>query len=110
MIAEIIKKYLQLKFEDIIEKDIQKISSFAAVLTAIIFLMICFLLFFLFSTFALALFISKYMGESYWGFLIVSIFYLFVGFLFWIFKNSLVKEPLSKTLYKGFKDRFMPKI
>lgn len=104
-----IKDYLQFKFEAIIEKDIEKISSFFAVLTGIIFLMICFLLFFLFSTFALALFISKQMGENYWGFLIIAAFYLFTGFMFWIFKNSLVKKPLSKTLYKGFKDSFMSK-
>jgi hypothetical protein len=109
MIVEMIKNYLQLKFEAIIEKDIEKIAAFAAVLTGIIFLMVCFLLFFLFSTFALALFISKYLGENYWGFLIIAVFYLFTGFLFWIFRNALVKKPLSKTLYKGFKDSFMSK-
>jgi hypothetical protein len=107
MIIEMIKNYLQLKFEAIIEKDIEKISAFSAVLVGITFLMICFLLSFLFSTFALALFISKYVGENYWGFLIISGFYLFVGYMFWIFKNSLIKKPLSKTLNKGFKDSFI---
>ncbi len=109
MIVEMIKNYLQLKFEAIIERDIEKISSFAAILTGIIFLMLCIVLFFLFSTFAMALFISKHLGENYWGFLIISVFYLFSGWMFWIFRNNLVKKPLSKTLNKGFKESFISK-
>ncbi len=109
MIAELIKDYLQLKFEAIIEKDIDKISTFAAVLAGILFLMISFLLFFLFSTFALALFLSEYLGKDYWGFLVLAFFYLLSGWIFWSLRNALVAKPLSKTLNKGFKDSFLKK-
>jgi hypothetical protein len=106
MITELIKNYIKLKFEKIIERYIDKVSSFASVLIGILFLILSCLLFFLFSTFALALSISEYLGKNYWGFLIISLFYLFVGIVFWLLKNTFVKRPLSKTLTKAFKGNF----
>jgi hypothetical protein len=110
MIAELIKSYIRLKFEKIVTKEIEKVASFASVLIGVIFLMLTFLLFFLFSTFALALYISEFLGENYWGFLIMSLFYLFAGFIFWLFKNTFVKRPLSKTLNKAFNESFNTEI
>jgi hypothetical protein len=104
MITELIKNYIKLKFDKIIERDIDKLSSFVAVLMGLIFIMLSCLLFFLFSTFALALFLAEYLGKNYYGFLAIAFFYLIIGYVFWLCRDIFIKQPLAKMLDRAFKN------
>ncbi|MEO8173003.1 MAG: phage holin family protein [Sediminibacterium sp.] len=43
---------------------------------------------------ALALFVAKLTGNSYWGFLVVSILYLLLAWFNWRLKNRLFRFPI----------------
>ena len=69
-------------------------SSLAAKL--LIFLLIT--IFMLFVNIALALWIGKELGESYYGFFVVAAVYFFLGILIYLFRNNLIKHPVSNYI------------
>jgi len=46
----------------------------------------------------LALWIGELMGKSYYGFFIVGGFYAIVGLIVHLFKDDLIKEPISNSI------------
>lgn len=71
------------------------IFSNLAVKLSITFVVVIFLLFI---NIGLAFFLGKYLGEVYYGFLAVGLFYLFVSIILFIFKNAWIKNPVSNFI------------
>jgi hypothetical protein len=82
---------LQLKA---IEKSADLISSFVAQIAIIAVALL--------ATFAInigiALWIGKLLGNSFYGFYVVGLFYTIVALLLYTFKNSWIKGPLHNSL------------
>ena len=55
-------------------------------------------LFALFLNIGIALMLGDILGKSYYGFLIVSGFYLIAGIVFYFFLNKWIKKPLSDLI------------
>ncbi|WP_309609972.1 hypothetical protein [Flavobacterium sp.] len=54
--------------------------------------------FFLFLNIGLAFWVGELLGKSYYGFFVIAGFYAFIGIIFNIFKNSLIKEPIKNSI------------
>lgn len=98
-----IREYIKVTLVKLEDKAIDKVSGLAAALFGLIFLLLTFSLFFIFSTIALALFIGSLLGNHYWGFLIISLFYLAAGILLWTFRKKLIKRPVARILANALK-------
>jgi hypothetical protein len=59
-----------------------------------------FVLFSLFLNIGIALLIGEYLGQFYYGFFIMAVFYLIVGFIFILFQQVLIKNPVCNFMIK----------
>jgi hypothetical protein len=59
-----------------------------------------FVLFSLFLNIGIALLIGEYLGQFYYGFFIMAVFYLIVGFIFILFQQELIKNPVCNFIIK----------
>lgn len=94
------KKYINLKldlYNLILNEKLAKISSFFFTLASLIIL---FSLFLFFVSFSFVYWYGSTDGELHHGFLIVGIFYLFVGILVFLFRKKLILNPLISKLTK----------
>lgn len=90
--AEIYSKTsLELLKYNAIFKSADIFSNVAVKLVIILFVVI----FSLFLNIGFALWIGKYLGETFYGFFVVAFVYLFFGILFYFFRNSWIKNPVS---------------
>lgn len=71
------------------------IFSCLAVKLAITIVVVIFLLF---ANIGLALFLGDYLGEMYYGFVAVGGAYLFIAIVLYIFKDDLIKNPVSNFI------------
>lgn len=78
------------------EIDGLSISSIAVRILLLSF----FMLFSLFLNIGIALMIGKYLGQFYYGFFIMSGFYVLVGFIFYLYQQSLIKNPVCNFIIK----------
>jgi hypothetical protein len=65
-----------------------------------IVLMGVFVLFSLFLNIGIALMLGKYLGQFYYGFFVMAGFYILVGFVFILFQQELIKNPVSNFLIR----------
>ena len=77
-----------------IYKSADIISSFAVRIT----LSAVFLLFLLFVSIGLSLWIGDCLGATFYGFFIIALCYLFFALVIYIFKNEWIKKPLSNLI------------
>jgi hypothetical protein len=59
-----------------------------------------FVLFSLFINIGLALMIGEYLGEFYYGFFIMAGLYVLLGFIFILFQQELIKNPVCNFIIK----------
>ena len=55
-------------------------------------------IFLLFVNIGLALFLGNYLGEVYYGFIVVGLAYLFIAITLFIFKEEWIKNPVSNFI------------
>jgi len=94
------KNYINLKldlYNLILNEKLAKISSFFFTLASLIIL---FSLFLFFISFSFVYWYGATKGELHHGFLIVGLFYFVIGFLVYIFRKSLILNPLISKLTK----------
>lgn len=99
-IFEKVENYTKTTFELHKLKFIGKSSSVVSILLLYVTLFIIALFFVSFINIALALLIGKWIGIYYLGFLIVSLFYLFIACLVYIFKDEISKKFQDNILLK----------
>lgn len=54
--------------------------------------------FIVFFNVAMALLLGDVLGSTYKGFLVISLFYLIVGFILFVFSSSIIKNPVSNLI------------
>lgn len=99
-IFEKVENYTKTTFELHKLKFIGKSSSVVSILILYVTLFIIALFFVSFINIALALLIGKWIGIYYLGFLIVSLFYLFIACLVYIFRDEISKRFQDTILLK----------
>ncbi|HLF45652.1 MAG TPA: hypothetical protein VI548_04470 [Chitinophagaceae bacterium] len=57
-------------------------------------------LFLLIINIGIALYLGDLLGKTYYGFFIVAVFYLVLGFVFYSFLHQWIKKPLSELIIK----------
>jgi len=77
-----------------LDKSADVASSFVSWLIIIMVL----LLFFLALNIGFGLWIGELLGKDYLGFFVVAGFYALLGLVFIIFRNCLVKKPVSNSI------------
>ena len=92
--------YLETRIEitklKIAEKSSDVISSLVTRLILIAFF--SFILIML--NIGLGLYLGSVLGKSYYGFFVLTGFYLIIGTLFYLFRNKWIKEPISNVIIK----------
>ncbi len=100
-----VKEYMNNRINTVKLNTAEKGSKLMANMITMAVSILIFGLFVLFISLALAFVIGKAIGELYWGFLIVSGFYLILGILVFVFREKLLRLPilnaLLKQLFKG---------
>lgn len=77
-----------------IYKSADVISTLIARFVVIVFIT----LFFLTLNIGIALWIGETLGKSYYGFFIVAGFYVLVGILLYVFRNTWIKQPFRDSI------------
>jgi hypothetical protein len=77
-----------------IKKSAEVISGIASGLALTVLLSICFLVF----NIGVAIFLGKMTGETYYGFFIVSGFYLLLALIVYIFRKQWIKTPIAHSI------------
>ena len=77
-----------------IDKSADVLSTLSARLTIVVFIVV----FFLILSIGMALWIGETLGKSSYGFFIVAGFYALAGILFYVFRNTWVKEPIRNSI------------
>lgn len=79
-------------------KAIEKLADVSSNLVSNIVIILCFALFFMMLNVGLALWIGDLLGTAYLGFLIVAGFYLLLLLVVYALRDSIIKEPISKSI------------
>lgn len=74
-------------------------DAFYIIILSTIFLLILWFFLILFS-FAIAFLIGDWLDSLFLGFLIVSLFYIFIGVITWLIKDRFIKVPLLRLFLK----------
>lgn len=99
-----LKEYATLRIRLAELKASSKGSLLASSLVTIIILFIFGFFFVLLFSIGIAFLIGSYLGEWYWGFLLVAAFYLVVGIACFAFKNKWIRRPLNDLIIKEMFD------
>ena len=83
-------------------KAVDKTASVAATGTWSILLFLVAILFVLMLSIGAALWVGEKMGKSYYGFFIVSLFYVLLALILFAFKKPMVKTPIVNYIIKTF--------
>jgi hypothetical protein len=80
---------------------LEAVSKSANIISSMVVRLIVFLvgvLFFLFLNLGIALLLGEWLGKLYYGFFTMSLFYSILIGLFLLFKNQLVKNPITNFI------------
>ncbi len=95
-----IKEYSTARIELIKLNLVEACAKAIASLTSSLILFVTFFAFFVFASFALALFIGKMLGDYYLGFAIISGVYLLLFFITLLVRKKLIERPILNQMIK----------
>ena len=93
-----VKEYTETSIELYKLNAIDVTADVVSSIASRIVLVLAFSLFTLFVNIAISLFIGNLLGAYYWGFLIVSGFYLVISVILYYYGGKLVIEPISNLV------------
>jgi len=93
-----ITQYVDLRLDYLKIEGIDVFSTIASKLLMVVLALLFGIIFTSFLLFALAFFLGEILGANYWGFLIVAGIFLLFALLFFVFRKSLIQNPLVNTL------------
>jgi hypothetical protein len=99
--VELVEKseaYIKSSLELIRLKTIDQTAEIASSLTSKIVVILFIAMFFFTLNIGASLWLGAILGKNYLGFLIVSGVYLFLGLLFYIFRERWIKTPVSNSI------------
>ena len=97
-----LRKYIDSEINLARLKVAAKTSRLFSNFLAVLFFISVFLFFLLFFSFAIAWLIGEWTGKIWIGFLVVSAFYLALGFIGWFSREKLLRIPLMNFLIRHF--------
>lgn len=97
---EKIQAYIKTTIELTKLKLLEKVTGIASSVVSRVSVVLVFALFFFVLTIGIALYLGELLGKSYYGFFIVSGFYLVLGILFRLFLHKWLKKPISDLIIK----------
>ena len=101
-----IKEYANIRKELAILTVAEKTSTAAAGVAAGSILAILGLFVFFFASLTLGFYLSELIGNTYSGFLIITVFYLVVALIVYFTQENMIKKPIENGMIKKiFKDR-----
>jgi ABC-type multidrug transport system permease subunit len=95
-------EYAKTRLDLIKLKAVDKSSDIVSSVLSFIPLVLIAALVFFFLNIGLALLVGDLLGKSYWGFLILTLVYVIVGFLLFKQRDKWVKIPFANMLIKKF--------
>jgi hypothetical protein len=104
ILKDFIKDHMQATLSKLEDKMIDKVAAISAIILGMAFLIFTFALFFIFVSIGLAIWIGDYFDNLWLGFLLVSLWYLFFGTIFWVFRRTLIKRPIARMLKRSIKE------
>lgn len=75
-----------------------KVSTVFSKLAVKLVLFFIVVLFLLMANIGVAMLVGDYLGKSYYGFFVVAFFYCLAGLVIYIFRNQLIKNPISNFI------------
>ena len=104
-LVEKVTEYIKVRKELVLLKTVDKGSQIFANLLSDVLVLVFTILAFLFGSFALSLYLSEILGNSYSGFLVVAGFYLLVALVLYSIKDKyLEKKIMNVIIAKFFRD------
>jgi hypothetical protein len=95
-----VKEYINTRVELTKLRLAEKTSLVIGNLIAVIIVVLLFLFFIVFGSFAGAWALSDWIGKPYSGFLIVAGFYLLLGIIVWIARGKLIRFPVMNAIIR----------
>lgn len=95
-----LKAYVNTEIELAKLKTAEKLSKLFSNFIAAIFLGAVFSLFLLFISFSVSYLLGEALGKMWLGFLIVSLFYLALGFVGWYAREKLLRVPIMNMIIR----------
>ncbi len=83
-------------------KAVDKTAALASNGAWSVCLFILAILFLLMVNIGLALWVGELMGKTYYGFFIVSLFYILLALILFVFRKQLIKTPMINFIIKSF--------
>lgn len=99
-ITENIREYVQLKIDILKITLTEKVARLASFIVLMLIFFIVFLLFSLFLSLSFIFWFREHAGPAYVGAIIVAAFYIILGGLIFLLRNSLFINPLISQLSK----------
>ena len=90
--------YLETRVELIKLKAVRKSSDLISALVTKIVIFIISIIFLIVLNIALGLWLGEMMNKEYYGFFTLAGFYLFLGIIFYAFRNKWLKTPISNSI------------
>lgn len=81
-------------------KAIAKAAETGSSLITVIAIVCCMAIAILILSIGAAFWIGSALGNTGVGFLIIGVFYLLTGFLIWLFRRKLIKQPISNLIIR----------
>ncbi|HXD91649.1 MAG TPA: hypothetical protein VNX01_00470 [Bacteroidia bacterium] len=92
--------YIETKFNLLKLQTVDKAADVISSLICILVIVLIFLVFFFTINIGLALWIGTLLGKAYYGFFIISAFYVILGSIIYLLKNKLIKTGISNLIIK----------
>jgi hypothetical protein len=92
------EEYGKTTFELYRLKLVDSVTELVSVVTSKLSVLIVLLVFVLMLSVGLALFLGEVLGKTYYGFFIVSGFYLLVGIVLHVFMDKWIRAPISESI------------
>jgi ABC-type uncharacterized transport system fused permease/ATPase subunit len=97
-ITDSLKEYVDIRVEDAKLRLAEKSSGLVANLIARIVVIVAFSLALVFLSIALAIGLANWWGQMWLGFLVVGGIYIFLGWLVWALRESLIHIPMMNNI------------
>jgi membrane-bound ClpP family serine protease len=99
-----IKSYVETRIDLLRLKAIDKSSSILSLVISLFIVILFGFLAFILLNVGIALLLGDLLGKSYYGFLIVAVFYLITGLVIFKFHDKWIKTPIANSMIKKLMD------
>ena len=97
---ERLEKYIRATFELYKLKAVDKLADIVSSLVARLVVALFAVMFFLMVNIAVSLWVGELLGKTYLGFFAVSGLYALLGIIFYVFRDRLIRKPVSDAIVK----------